>query len=99
MEFDFGTLTDAGLRQLKKMELEEVAALKLCLLSTGALMGLSLKRPLVRRLAGLGCTLLAVGTALPLIYQYLTELERSPVPDPVVEADWVEAPEEPPASL
>ncbi len=68
------TLTDAGMRQIKKMDFEDVAALKLCLLSTGALFGLSLKNPFARRLAGLGCSVLAAGLAIPLVSQFLDEL-------------------------
>ena len=47
-------------------DLSDDAAKKLCLLSAGALLGLSVKSKLARRVAGLGCTILAAGLAIPL---------------------------------
>ena len=39
MSVDFERLTDAGMRCVHKMDREDMLALKLCLLSTGALAG------------------------------------------------------------
>ena len=47
-------------------DLSDDAAKKLCLLSAGALLGLSVKSKFARRVAGLGCTILAAGLAIPL---------------------------------
>jgi len=86
MTIDLERLTTAGLHQLHKMDLDDAAALKLCLLSTGALAGLAIKGSLARRLAGLGCTLLAAGLSVPLVVQYLEELDKtSVVPEPLEE--------------
>lgn len=75
-------LADAGKRYVKKMDLEDMAALKVCLLSTGALVGLSLKSRVARRLAGVACSFLAAGLAVPLVSQYLDELHGSgPTPE------------------
>ena len=64
------------------MDLEDMAALKVCLLSTGALVGLSLKSRVARRLAGVACSFLAAGLAVPLVSQYLDELHGSePTPE------------------
>lgn len=78
MDINIETLTDAGMRQVKKMDFEDVAALKLCLLATGTLVGLSMKHPFTRRLAGLGCSVLAAGLAVPLVSQFLDELSQEP---------------------
>ena len=67
-------LADAGKRYIKKMDLEDMAALKICLLSTGALAGLSLKSRMARRLVGVICSFLSAGLAIPLVSQYLDEL-------------------------
>ena len=56
-------------------ELSDAAAMKLCLLSTGALLGLSVKSKFARRVAGLGCTILAAGLAIPLAEKYLDRAE------------------------
>ena len=44
-------------------DLSDDAAKKLCLLSAGALLGLSVKSKFARRVAGLGCTILAAADA------------------------------------
>ncbi len=85
MPVDIERLAEAGKRQLHKMDLEDAAALKLCLLSTGALVGLSMKGRFARRLMGLGCSFLAAGLAIPLVSQYLDELDHTPpvTPEPL----------------
>lgn len=86
MTVDVEKLADAGKRYIKKMDLEDMAALKICLLSTGALAGLSLKSRVARRLAGVACTFLSAGLAVPLVSQYLDELHHSsPTPEPLHE--------------
>ena len=54
-------LADAAKRNVRHMELDDLAAMKVCLLSTGALLGLSCKGWLSRRLMGLTCSFLAAG--------------------------------------
>ncbi|MDD5938290.1 MAG: hypothetical protein PUC36_04700 [Clostridiales bacterium] len=78
MAVDVEQLTQAGQRYIKKMDLEDMAALKLCLLATGTLAGLSLKGRFARRLAAVGCSFLAAGLAVPLVTQYLDELDQTP---------------------
>ncbi|BDF69014.1 hypothetical protein AAEU42_11415 [Pseudoflavonifractor phocaeensis] len=80
MSIDLEQLTDAGRRYIKKMDLEDMAALKICLLATGTLAGLSLKSRFARRLAGVSCSFLAAGLAVPLVSQFLDELDRTPAP-------------------
>ena len=46
-------LADAAKRDIRHMELDDLAAMKVCLLSTGVLLGLSCKGRLSRRLMGL----------------------------------------------
>ena len=75
MKLDIERLTAAAKRQMGKMDLEDMTALKLCLLSTGTLVGLSLKDSFSRRLAGTACSFLAAGLAIPLVSQFLDELE------------------------
>lgn len=58
-----------------RLELSDDTAAKLCLLSTGALLGLGVKGKFTRRLAGLGCTILAAGLAIPLASKYLSQAE------------------------
>ena len=58
-----------------RLELSDDTVAKLCLLSTGALLGLSVKGRFTRRLAGLGCTILAAGLAIPLASKYLAQAE------------------------
>ena len=58
-----------------RLDLDEQTAARLCLLSTGALLGLSIKNRFARRLAGLGCTILAAGLAIPLASRYLDRAE------------------------
>ena len=69
-------LAEAGKRTIRKMDRDDLMALKLCLLSTGALAGLSLKGHFARRLAGTACAFLSAGLAVPLTVQYLEELDR-----------------------
>ena len=58
-----------------RFELSDDAAMKLCLLSAGALLGLSVKSKFARRVTGLGCTILAAGLAIPLAGKYLDRAE------------------------
>lgn len=83
---DMEQVLDAGKRYIRKMDLEDMAALKICLLATGTLAGLSLKSRFARRLAGVSCSFLAAGLAVPLVSQFLDELESTPVvPEPLEE--------------
>ena len=75
MEINVERLTDAGESYLRHMELDDMAALKICLLSTGALLGLGVKGKFARRLTGLTCAFLAAGLAVPLVSKFLDELE------------------------
>ena len=83
MSGDFERLTDAGMRCVHKMDREDMLALKLCLLSTGALAGLSLHGKAARRIAALGCTLLSAGLALPLTVRFMDELAATPPVEPM----------------
>lgn len=74
MEINMEKLADAAMRTVGKMDVEDVAAMKICLLSTGALAGLSVRNKFLRRLTGLTCGVLAVGLAVPLTARYLEEL-------------------------
>jgi hypothetical protein len=65
------------------MDSEDMAALKVCLLSAGALVGLSFKHKLARRLATLACTALTAGLAVPLVSQYVEELKKDDGPQPL----------------
>lgn len=76
MELNVEKLADAAMRTVGKMDAEDVVAMKVCLLSTGALAGLSVKNKFLRRLTGLTCTVLAVGLAVPLASRYLEELRE-----------------------
>lgn len=90
MTVDVEKLADAGRRYLKKMDLGDLAALKFCLLSTGTLMGLSLQGKAARRLAGVVCSFLTVGLAVPLASRYLDELRGSgPIPESLYR-EWEE---------
>ncbi len=80
MEINVERLTDAGMRTVGKMDAEDMAALKVCLLSTGALMGLAVKNKFLRRLTGLTCSVLAAGLAVPLVCKYLDELKEEGEP-------------------
>ena len=75
-------LLKAGDRYLKKMDLEDMAALKFCLLSLGTLVGLSLS-PRKRKPAGLLAGLLFLGTYVPLMSDFVAEY-RSTHEDPEV---------------
>ena len=88
MEFNIEKLADAEMRTVGKMDAEDMAAMKICLLSAGALAGLSVKNKFFRRLTGLACTVLAVGLAVPLASRYLEELRNGEDdPTPLVDAD------------
>ena len=63
-------LSEAEQRAINGLDREDFLAWKLCLLSTGALVGLSLKGSFVRRLAGLACACLSAGLAIPLAARY-----------------------------
>jgi len=80
MEIDVEKLADAEMRCVGKMDTEDMTALKVCLLSAGTLVGLSLKNKFLRRLTGLTCTVLAAGLAVPLASKYLDELREEGEP-------------------
>lgn len=87
MELNVEKLVDAEMRTVGKMDAEDMAAMKICLLSAGALAGLSVKNKFLRRLTGLACTVLAAGLAVPLTSRYLEELRNSDdEPTPVTAA-------------
>lgn len=83
MSVDIERLADAGMKCVHKMDREDMLALKLCLLSTGALAGLSFRGRAARRIAALGCTLLSAGLALPLTVRFLDELEATSPAEPM----------------
>ena len=97
MELNVEKLAGAGRRTVGKMDAGDMAAMKLCLLSTGALAGLSLKNKFLRRLAGLACGVLAVGLAVPLTVQYLEQLRQDdgPAPEPSGEGEDTPGPHDP----
>ncbi len=80
MEIDVEKLADAEMRCVGKMDTEDMAALKVCLFSAGALLGLTVKNKFLRRLTGLTCTVLAAGLAVPLASKYLDELREEGEP-------------------
>lgn len=80
MEFDVTKLAAAEERRAQRMDGEDRAALSLCLLSAGALAGLSVKNPFARKLLGLGCTILTAGLAVPLAKEYLDQLGQDDEP-------------------
>ena len=75
MDLDVKKLAEAGKRSVHKMDLEDLTAMKLCLLSTGALVGLSMTGKLARRLTGLAATVMAAGLAVPLAVKVMDEME------------------------
>lgn len=83
MSVDIERLADAGMNCVRKMDREDILALKLCLLSTGALAGLSLRGRAARRIAGLGCALLSAGLALPLTTRFMDEVSCAPSAEPL----------------
>lgn len=80
MKINVEKLADAEQRYVRGMDNEDMTALKLCLLSAGALAGLSVKGRFARRLLGLGCTILCAGLAIPLAGEYLEELSKDDEP-------------------
>lgn len=78
MSSNIERLSDVEQRAVRDMDKDDLLALKLCLLSTGVLGGLSLKGSFARRLAGAACTFLSAGLAIPLTVRYMDEL-NSPV--------------------
>lgn len=80
MYLNVDALSAADGRYTKKMDAEDRNAMRLCLFSVGALTGLSLRGSLTRRVAALGCTLLAAGLAIPLAKEYVDELKTAPTP-------------------
>lgn len=66
----------AGRLMVQDMELEDVAALKLCLLSLGVLLGLALPRR-KRPTFALFSTIVFIGTYLPLMGKFLVSLVRT----------------------
>jgi len=84
MSVDIERLAEAGKRQIRKMDLDDIAAMKVCLLAAGTLTGLALKGSFARRLAGTACCILTAGLAVPLACQYLDELKDAPAaPEPL----------------
>ena len=69
-------LLKAGDNYLKKMDLEDMAALKFCLLSLGTLMGLGIS-PRNRKPVGMLAGLLFLGTYVPLMSDFLAEYQRT----------------------
>lgn len=80
MEIHVEKLADAEQRYVRGMDNEDMTAMKLCLLSAGALAGLSVKGRFARKLLGLGCTILAAGLAIPLAKEYLDEVAKDEAP-------------------
>ena len=75
MTLDVKKLAEAGKRSIRKMDSEDLAALKLCLLSTGALVGLSVTGKFARRVTGLAASVMAAGFAVPLASRVMEEME------------------------
>lgn len=88
MAVDLEHLINTSVKCVHKMDWEDLLAWKLCMLSTGALVGLSLRSRAARRITALGCTLLSAGLALPLTVRFLDELEAAPPAEPMA---WDEA--------
>lgn len=74
MTLDVKKLAEAGKRSIRKMDSEDLAALKLCLLSTGALVGLSVTGKFARRVTGLAASAMAAGFAVPLATRVMEEM-------------------------
>lgn len=66
----------AGRLMLKDMDLEDIAALKFCLLALGVVMGVSIPAR-GRKPAGLLASILFVGTYIPLMTKFLAALTRT----------------------
>lgn len=66
-----------------KMDREDIHAAKLCLLSTGALMGLAVKGHFPRRLATVACSALTAGLAIPLAVKQLEQREKDLLAEPL----------------
>ncbi len=62
-------LLHAGNRYLKEMDLEDMAALKLCLISLGTLMGIGVSQKM-KKPVGLMAGLLFLGTYVPLMSRF-----------------------------
>ena len=80
MEIPVEKLSQAEEKLFRRMDGDDRTALKLCLLSVGALTGLSVRGTLARRALCLGCTILAAGLALPLAKEYMDQVEDEPAP-------------------
>ena len=91
MEINMEKWVDAGMRTVGKMDAEDMLALKLCLLSTGTLMGLSVKNKILRRLTGVACTVLSAGLAAPLAVRYLEELRGETPVSPIVDGTFADS--------
>ena len=66
----------AGRLMVRDMDLEDVAALKMCLLSLGVLLGLAVPRRKKPAFA-LFSTLVFIGTYFPLMVKFLVSLVRT----------------------
>ena len=80
----------AGNRYLKKMDLEDMAALKVCLLAAGTVAGLALAKTKAVKAVGVLAGLTAVGLAIPLMCDYLDELDPGEDPEVVQVQDYQE---------
>lgn len=76
-------LLKAGDNYLKSMELEDMAALKFCLLSLGTLMGLSIS-PRGRRPLGMLAGLLFLSTYAALMSDFIVTYQNTPEEPEVV---------------
>lgn len=66
----------AGRLMMKDMDLEDMAALKVCLLSLGALGGMALPLKLKKPAAFFASTLF-LGTYIPLMYKFVSSLTKA----------------------
>lgn len=70
----------AGRLYMKDMDLEDMAALKVCLLAAGTLLGLGIGKKWKKPAAFFG-SVLFVGTFIPLMTQFLAVLTRTEAED------------------
>jgi len=76
MAADTERLSQEEEARMRQMDTEDRTAMRLCLLSAGALAGLAIQGSVARRLAVLGCTFLTAGLAIPLVKEYLDTREQ-----------------------